>query len=222
MTRPRLLDLYCGAGGAAAGYIRAGFEVVGVDLHPQPQYPYEFHQGKALEYLWDHGQEFDAIHASPPCQGNSVLRHSNGITYQDWIPDTRYGLVALGRPYVIENVVGAELVDPLLLCGSMFGLSADGYRLVRHRQFECSVPMSQPVDRCAGNLAPVVGVYGGKVRNRRSTDRDVKSRSGTTLPLHVGQQAMGIDWMDRRALSQAIPPAYTHYIGNALMSVLHG
>ena len=138
MARPRLLDLYSGAGGAAMGYHRAGFDVVGVDIAPQPRYPFEFHQDDALEFLAEHGHEFDAVHLSPPCQAYSRTGHladAQGARRSSvrLIEPARAMVRRLGIPYVIENVEGAPLLSPLLLCGSMFGL-----RVRRHRLFEMS------------------------------------------------------------------------------------
>src|SRR5512139_314282 len=146
---PRILDLFCGAGGAAVGYHRAGFDVVGVDINPQPNYPFEFVQADALWALQQlqvgslldyHLSDFDAIHASPPCQRYSTATKRNGteLEHPDLIGPTRELLQATGLPYVIENVVGAPLRDSILLCGSWFALGADGYRLKRHRLFETS------------------------------------------------------------------------------------
>lgn len=133
----RLLDLFCGAGGAAMGYHRAGFEVVGVDIKPQPRFPFEFHQGDALEFCERHGHEFDAIHASPPCQAFTSLRNSwNAKTHPNLLPQTRELLYRCGRRFVIENVPGAPLVNPFLLCGTMFRLGCEGAELRRHRYFE--------------------------------------------------------------------------------------
>lgn len=129
--KPRLLDLFCGAGGAAMGYHRAGFEVVGVDLKPQKHYPFEFHQADALEFLAEHGREFDVIHASPPCQAHTSLKNLHDKDYPELIEPTRRLLEKTGLPYIIENVVGAPLRNPILLCGSSFGL-----RVRRHRLFE--------------------------------------------------------------------------------------
>jgi DNA (cytosine-5)-methyltransferase 1 len=210
----RCLDLYCCGGGAGYGYHLAGFEVVGVDKFPQPDYPFEFVQADAVEYLTENGNLFDFIHASPPCQAHTDLKHAwNAHEHEDLIPATREALRAVGRPYVIENVQGAPLKDPVILCGSMFDLEADGYRLERHRQFEASFALPQPEDACKEDPRPVVGVYGGKVRNRRAIGTgSQRSRVGTTLPLETGQAAMGIGWLNRGRLSQAIPPAYTEWI----------
>lgn len=213
MSRPRLLDLFCKEGGAGRGYADAGFEVVGVDIRPQPRYPFAFVQGDAVEYLAAHGHEFDAVHASPPCQAHSALARSNPHTYADFIPQTRALLVQLGKPWVIENVEGAPLVDPVTLCGSMFGLGTDQYELRRHRLFESNVPLPQMP--CQHSDRPVIGVYGGKARLRRRTPH-----WGTNLPKADGEQAMGIDWMTIAGLSEAIPPAYAEWIGGHLLDAL--
>jgi DNA (cytosine-5)-methyltransferase 1 len=138
--KPRILDLFCGAGGASAGYARAGFDVVGVDLNPQPRYPFEFHQADALTFPLD---GFDAIHASPPCQAYSTMRRGlwKDREHPDLIAPIRDRLIGADVPYVIENVEGARrlLVNPVLLCGTMFGLGTkEGNQLRRHRYFECS------------------------------------------------------------------------------------
>jgi hypothetical protein len=130
-ARVRLLDLFSGAGGAAVGYARAGFEVVGVDIEPQPNYPFEFHQADALEFCREHGHEFDAIHASPPCQAYTPLRAVHGKDYPDMLAATREALEATGLPWVIENVPGAPINSGIFLCGTMFDL-----RVYRHRWFE--------------------------------------------------------------------------------------
>jgi DNA (cytosine-5)-methyltransferase 1 len=216
--KPKLLDLYCGAGGASKGYADAGFEIVGVDICSMPSYPYEFHQADAMTFPLD---GFDAIHASPPCQAHTALRYTSGKASQSLVADTRGRLLAVGVPWIIENVPGAPLVEPVTLCGSMFDLGSHGYRLIRHRLFEASFEIPQPVDRCQQDPRPVVGIYGGKVRNRRAVAYgSPRSRVGTTLPLEIGTEAMGITWMDRQRLSQAIPSAYTRYIGGYLMAVV--
>lgn len=143
--KPRLLDAFCGAGGAGMGYHRAGFEVTGVDIQPQKRYPFRFIQGNALEYIYKHGHEYDAIHTSPPCQTHTNLNNikkikaSTEANYLDLVPQTRALLEMIGKPYVIENVVGAPLLNPMMLCGSMFGL-----KVYRHRLFESSVLLFAP------------------------------------------------------------------------------
>jgi DNA (cytosine-5)-methyltransferase 1 len=134
--KPRLLDLFCGAGGAGMGYFRAGFEVVGVDINLQKRYPFEFHQADALEYLQDHWQEFDAFHASPVCKQFTKLRFIHKREYPDFITPIRPLLVATGKPWVIENVPGAPLINPIILCGTMF----PELRVYRHRAFETNPP----------------------------------------------------------------------------------
>ncbi len=217
----RLLDLFCGAGGAAMGYHRAGFEVVGVDLVPQTHYPFEFHQADALEYLRRHGAEFDVIHASPPCQHASSLRHLHPQKmYPSLISPTREAMVALGRPWVIENVPGADLFGPITLCGSAFNLGAhcsDGlwHQLRRHRLFETSIGILSPACRHEGRPVGVYGNGGGNAdRGRLPGINGYAGRAGER------REAMGIDWMTRGELSQAIPPAYTEYIGRRVLAVL--
>ncbi|MBC8395046.1 MAG: DNA cytosine methyltransferase [Deltaproteobacteria bacterium] len=208
IIKPKLLDLFCGAGGAAMGYHRAGFEVVGVDINPQPRFPFEFHQADALTYPLD---GFDVIHASPPCQAHTCLNVMwNAKKHLDLVLPTRKRLRMSGVPYIIENVPGAPLINPIVLCGSMFGLSAGPYDLRRHRLFECSFVV-EPLKCNHIKSKPVIGVYGDHVRCRR--------RNGD-LPMALGKpladEAMGIGWMNFRQLSQAIPPAYTEYIGKQL------
>jgi DNA (cytosine-5)-methyltransferase 1 len=201
-VKPRLLDLFCGAGGAGMGYHLAGFDVVGVDINPQPRYPFEFHQADALTYPL---VGFDAIHASPPCEGYSSLNIINGRSYPMLIDATRDLLAAAGGPYVIENVAGAPLLYPLTLCGSSFGL-----RVRRHRLFESNVwLLGQP---CQHGPEPSARVYGlvdeqGRAKARRA---DIAAAAA----------AMGINWMTPAELAKAIPPAYTRFIGEQLMSHL--
>jgi DNA (cytosine-5)-methyltransferase 1 len=223
-ARPRLLDLFCKAGGAAVGYHRAGFDVVGVDHEPQPRFPFAFHQADALDFLRGHGREFDAIHASPPCQAYTVsrTRSKHRKRHQDLVGPVRKLLGEAGRPWVIENVVGAPLYFAAVLCGSMFGLGAAGddgtFRpLRRHRLFESSFLLLSP--GCACGSGEKIGVYGngGGWANRHDPDR--RGYKG-----HVGESraAMGIDWMTIAELSQAIPPAYTEFVGRQLLSALGG
>jgi DNA (cytosine-5)-methyltransferase 1 len=232
----RILDLFSGAGGACAGYQRAGFWVRGVDIKNQPRYcGEEFVQADALEYLnelIESGEirEFDAIHASPPCQAHTALKKMwNAKQHEDLIPQTRAALIASGLPFVMENVPGAPMEGAFLLCGTMFGLrTACGAELQRHRYFECNFwPGLLP--QCRHGWAGVVGVYGGHVRDRRRTitvtgntpqQNVVRNTARKTFSVQDAQQAMGIDWMPMNALSQAIPPAYTEFIGRQLMQAI--
>lgn len=222
--KPRLLDLYCGAGGAARGYQLAGFEVVGVDHRPQRRYPFEFVQGDALEYIAQHGTEYDAIHASPPCQAYSVsrTRSSHRPDHPELVHLTRAVLMHTDRPFVIENVPGAPLWFPVELCGSMFRLGtwcADGaYRaLRRHRRFELSwSPWQMPPCPCLCHVTgEKIGVYGngGGWANRFDPNR-----MGYKGNVAESRAALGIDWMSTYELSQAIPPAYTQFIGELLLA----
>lgn len=208
MGKPRLLDLFCDAGGAATGYHRAGFEVVGVDIKPQPRYPFEFHQADALTYPLE---GFDVVHASPPCQAYSSTRSFYKRTdLPELIEPVRALLVNSGRPYVIENVVRAPLIEPLILCGMMFDL-----RVLRHRLFETWPrmiwrPPHPKHPRCAWK-AGYFSVYGDGAGQRHSGDRGRK---------HEWAQAMGINWMTRREMTQAIPPLYTEWVGLRLLDAL--
>lgn len=231
MGRPKLLDLFCGAGGAAVGYHRAGFDVTGVDINPQVRYPFPFRQADALAYLAEYGHEYDAIHASPPCQAHSSLRTMhNALEHADLVPDTRALLKATGVPYVIENVPGAPLHFPVTLCGTMFDLGCDDAELRRHRLFESSVMLLAPACR-HGRRADTLGVYGGHLRNRRRRvigvygegvrDSLRKLDKGVDdFTVVQGREAMGIDWMTLAELCQSIPPAYTEYIGRQLLVAL--
>lgn len=140
MARPRLLDLFCCQGGASVGYEAAGFEVVGVDIDPQPRYPLEFHQGDALKWTLEHHEEFDAFHASPPCQAHSNAQKIQGNEHEDFIVATRSLFQLIGKPWVIENVPGAPLRDPIVLCGPMFGLRTYRHRLVRVQRADVRPP----------------------------------------------------------------------------------
>lgn len=215
-TRPLLLDLFCGAGGAAMGYSRAGFDVVGVDLAPQPRYPFKFIQGDALNYLADHARSFDAFHASPPCQGHCSLRFMhNAKHHADLIPATRDALNLTNKPYFIENVPGAKMINPVCLCGTMFGLGSDEAELRRHRLFESPFFVLQPCCQ-HGRERRVIGVYGGHGRDRR------REANGQNFSTAARRRAMGIDWMTSQELSQAIPPAYTEFLGHQLQGFVGG
>ncbi|OJU78112.1 MAG: hypothetical protein BGO15_02615 [Microbacterium sp. 71-23] len=225
---PRLLDLFSCAGGAGMGYHRAGFEVVGVDIVPQPHYPFEHHVADALAFAVEHGREFDVIHASPPCQVYSASANAHDVKHPDLLAPTREVLRSLGVPYIIENVERAPLIDPVLLCGSMFGLRApdvDGVelQLQRHRLFETSFTVGMAPAPCAHDGAPVGGSYKG-ARRRTPEDRDQKRRGGYTPALPVRAALLGIDWMDMRdehELAQAIPPVYTEWLGGQALTHLH-
>lgn len=229
MTRPRLLDLFCGAGAVSIGYVEAGWEVVGVDIVDQPSYPFPFLRADALTTA-RLIPLFDAVHASPPCLRDTVLKHAKGAKGDEHpllIPPTRALLQASGKPYVMENVMGAALVDPIVLCGSMFGLGAttsDGTRfhLERHRKFEVNWSLAAPC-RCS-HCKPVIGVYGAHVRNRGASagGRGTRDFIGEDKP-RLMREAMGIDaryGQTMAEMSQAVPPAYTAYIGRQLLAHL--
>jgi DNA (cytosine-5)-methyltransferase 1 len=237
--QPRLLDLFCGAGGCAAGYARAGFHVVGVDNRPQPRYPFTFVHGEALDILtrflvggigataidtegrhWSIG-DFAAIHASPPCQRYSRAAFTNDhrSKHQDLLPTTRMLLEDLAIPYVIENVDCAPMRPPaVMLCGLMFGL-----KVFRHRWFESSALLLSPshpghkgkkIGR--DGMCCVVGHGGGVSRRMRES---TKHGAGGQQNKAQWQAAMAIDWMSRNELAQAIPPAYAEFVGRQLIRV---
>jgi DNA (cytosine-5)-methyltransferase 1 len=201
----RLLDLFCCAGGAAMGYHRAGFEVVGVDINPQPRYPFEFHRGDALEYLAAHGHEFDVIHASPPCQAYTNAQRIRGNVHPDLIEPTRAALIELGKPYVIENVEGAPLLDPVMLCGAMFGIET-----YRHRLFELSWRNDQPIH--------VPHVARTTKMGRAPRDGEFMHVVGNFSGAERARQIMGMPWATRDELREAIPPVYTEFIGRQLVA----
>ncbi len=230
--KPRLLDLFCGAGGAGTGYARAGFDVVGVDINPQPRYPFEFHRADALEFAREHGHAFDAIHASPPCQAFTTMKvMPNSREHPDLVAVTRELLIASDRPWIIENVPGApletmprNLFDPycgIMLCGTMFGLNNGAHELRRHRRFETNFPLPE---RACNHRLPVLGFYGDHVRSRQRTVNGNQDRggdiTGNQRKLPLVRDLMGIDWMKWHESVQAIPPAYTEWIGNRLIKLV--
>jgi len=219
----KALDLFCCAGGASMGLHRAGFDVTGVDIAPQPRYPFMFKLADALVFPLD---GFDFIWASPMCQGYTAMRHAPGAKGAPrLIGDIRERLEneakRSGALWCIENVeaAGWAMRSPITLCGSMFGLGAQGCRLQRHRLFECNFPVTQPP--CRHDSRPVIGVYGGHARKRaahaggRGT-RDVWEGGHRA----AASQALGIDHMTLSELSEAIPPVYAEHIGRAAMAHL--
>ena len=183
------------------GYHRAGFEVVGVDIKPQPHYPFEFHCDDAFVYLENHGQEFDVIHASPPCQAFTVARVIHGREHADLLTPIREALIATRKPWVIENVPNSPMRVDVVLCGSQFGLSSKNGGLIRHRWFEFSHPPFALLPPCK-HEAKTVSVFG----HGGNIYHGVKDWC----------EVMGIDWMNRDELAQAIPPAYTEWIGKRI------
>lgn len=216
MKRPLLLDLYCGAGGASMGYYQAGFDVIGVDINPQPHYPFKFRRGNALD-AWRlmRGRNIAAVHASPPCQIHSQSTQSqrrNGYVYEELIYRTRDMLADFGIPYVIENVPGAPVRPDYVLCGCNFGLN-----LRRKRWFETNWNTEQVTIPCDHSGGPVVAVCG------HGSPARVREALGYTPNTRHYRAAMGIGWMNRDELSLAIPPAYTKFIGTHLISrIEHG
>jgi DNA (cytosine-5)-methyltransferase 1 len=219
-AKPRLLDLFCGAGGAAMGYHRAGFEVIGVDIQRQPHYPFPMMVMDALHYfdIFDPVADgwFSAIHASPPCQGYvqwnnlNAERYGNRVEHPLLIEPVREHLERVGLPYVLENVVGAPLKNPTMLCGSMFGL---GVR--RHRLFESNVMLMG--QKGCQHTREEIAVY-GKLDGRRIWTRADGSEVRAAKTLEQAQAAMGVDWMTWDELRESIPPAYTEYVGQQLIT----
>jgi DNA (cytosine-5)-methyltransferase 1 len=276
LSRPLLLDTFCKAGGAGMGYHLAGFDVVGVDIEPQPNYPFPFIQADAIPYIEEHGHEYDAIHASPPCQAYCAMKHLTTKAHPDLVDATRAALIKTGKPYVIENVPGAPLINPIILCGTMFGLETScGAQLRRHRLFETNWRLRK-VDLLAAGLwcrhdkRRCVSITGHTAEGRKGkwtghtisvtgsgqpvgrtimvvgeTPRDpalersnrhnrtititgqtpqqnvVRNQIRETFPVSAAREAMGIDWMVMRELSQAIPPKYTEFIGRQLLAAIN-
>lgn len=211
MSRPKLLDLFCCQGGASMGYHRAGFEVVGVDLAPQPRYPFEFHRADALKFLLENWGDFDAYHASPPCQAHTNARKLRGNDHPDYIRAIREALVLIAdhswrpRPWVIENVPGSPVRADAELCGAMFGL-----RTYRHRLFESNVSLSAPEH--PEHVVPTTKM------GRAPRDGEFMHVVGNFSGVGRAREAMGIDWMTRDGLRESIPPAYAECIGRQLLA----
>jgi DNA (cytosine-5)-methyltransferase 1 len=208
----RLLDLFCGAGGASQGYADAGFEVVGVDVKHGKRYPFEYLRQDVMELDIDFLKSFDVIHASPPCQLFSSTKHlrnaqGKGSSKLDLVEPVREMLIASGRPYVIENVLGAPLIDAVTVCGSFFGL-----KVRRHRLFESNLKLVGTDCRHKEQGRPV-GIYG-------SMRDEIPSGGKTAETMDQAKQAMGIDWMLWGELVEAIPPAYSKFIGEQVASQL--
>ncbi|MGO4417964.1 SAM-dependent methyltransferase [Streptomyces sp. MCAF7] len=207
--RPRLLDAFCCQGGAGMGYYLAGFDVTGVDLNPQPRYPFRFIQADAVAFIREHGAEFDFIHASPPCQHDSECQRLQGNVHPDLIAPTRAALESTGRPWVIENVRGAvpKLRRPVMLCGPMFGLAT-----YRHRYFEPGGGLLLTTPDHPAHTVPQAkmgrpvppGWYGQYVGNFSGVDQ--------------ARRVMGVEWMNRDGIRECIPPAYTRHVGAAALA----
>lgn len=212
----RLLDLFCGAGGAATGYHRAGFtEIVGVDIAPQPRYPFEFKQKDFYDVGPAWIAQFDAVHASPPCQAYSDLQHRTGRLYPRLVEQVRPMLIAAGIPYVIENVEGAPLRNPVMLCGTMF----PELRVIRHRLFESNLSLTAPPH----GKHPLVFTHDKRKAHYGKLDQDtsfVQVTGGGNCSIKNAREAMGIDWMTKAELNEAIPPAYGEWIGRQVIEQL--
>ncbi len=215
----RLLDLFSGAGGAASGYAKAGFKVTGVDIVPQPNYHFPFFQADALCVLHDASflYDFDIIHASPPCQAYSDLQRRSRKTYPRLIEPVRDLLIKSGLPYIIENVEGAPLLDPIMLCGTMF----PGLRVLRHRLFESSLPLLAP-PHPRGH--PPVFTYDKRKKHYATLDQNtsfVQVTGGGNCTVANALGAMGITHhMTKAEVNEAIPPAYTDFLGTQIAGVV--
>lgn len=207
--RPQALDLFCGAGGASMGLRRAGFDVTGIDIRPQPHYPFRFWCGDALHLARDQLAAFDLVWASPPCQAfTAYKRRPNHVVDRDnLIPSVREMLLRYADKWVIENIPGAPLRNPITLCGSMFGLDVR-----RHRLFETNFPLIEP--RCQHDRQTPRFPQATNRKNKRCTVEIGVWR----IPLDVQRRAMGIDWMGIKELSQSVPPAYAEYIGRSAIN----
>jgi DNA (cytosine-5)-methyltransferase 1 len=215
-VRPKLLDLFCGVGGAAMGYYKAGFDILGVDIEPQLRYPFDFVQADAMDFPLD---GFDAIHASPPCQAYADEAHRYRIerAYPDLVRPVRDRLLASGKLWVIENVDTAPLRNPMMLCGTMF----DGVRVIRHRMFESNIYMEAPGHPPGPH--PRCFSYDKRRADYGQLDEwtaYVTITGGGNCGVAAARDAIGIRWATMRELKEAIPPAYTEYVGRLLMAVI--
>ena len=204
----KCLDLFCCAGGAGEGYRLAGFDVTGVDIIPQPKNPHKFILSDAISYLIEHGHEYDFIHASPPCQAYTKAGkqwRKNGVEYPDLIAETRNALQKVGKPWVIENVPGSPLINPILLNGSVFGI-----KVHRPRLFESSFPLLQP------QVPPMRPVKMG----RQIKAGDIVQPVGHFSGVEYAAKEMGLEWMGQKELAQAIPPVYTRWIAEEFLRSL--
>lgn len=227
MKKYKILDLFCKAGGAAKGYADAGFEVVGVDIVPQPNYPYKFIQMDAIEFLKTQDlSEFDAIHASPPCQkhtkAQALSKGRNGGKYgehPDFIPQTRELLNEIGKPYIIENVEGSPLKNPISLYGSQF----DNLYTQRRRLFESNIPLKEPEKKMQRHKTPTAGNgIGEDGWISICGSGGVRGMNAKQIVLYWGFALGGIDWMTREELAEAIPPKYTEFLGRQLIQYIEG
>ena len=217
----RVLVLYCCGGGSSMGYSLAGFDVTGVDIVKKRDYPFEQIKADALEIVKDIDflKTFDLIHASPPCQGYSrAAKCSWGkISKINHIPIIRKALIKSKVPYVIENVEGSPLDSPIKLCGSMFNL-----KVRRHRLFETNIIFNHELLCNHKKQGKPVGVYGSMNDTVKGicskTGKEVKGGS-TAKTLNEAREAMGINWLNWKDLTQAIPPTYTYYLGTKIMDV---
>lgn len=216
--KPLLLDGCCCAGGAAAGYKRAGFYVIGCDVKPQPRYAGdEFVQMDVFDFIQRYATRAAAIHVSPPCQAYSILANKRTElrdNYPMLISQVRTALMAIGKPYIIENVPGALLLNPITLCGYSFGL-----RVFKHRAFESNVFLMAPAHIRHRESVKEKGA-GYKLAVYTSNPARMATVAGHMFSTQVGRAAMGIDWMNRHELAEAIPPVYTEWIGAQLMRTL--
>lgn len=199
------------------GYYRAGFDVVGVDIDPQPRYPFEFIQADALLLDRDFLSSFDAVHASPPCQSYSDLakRNGNADKWPRLIEPVREMLESLGVPFIIENVEGAPLNEPVVLCGTMF----PGLRVIRHRLFESNIKLDVPQH----GKHPLVFTHDKRKNHYGKLDQNtsyVQVTGGGNCSIANAKDAMGIDWMTKGELNESIPPAYTEYLGRQLLAAV--